>query len=78
MLPESASLEPSVLLGELDPGARPLQEAYSTGQAEDGPLGDIEFKRVSSETCVSGTVRPVGPDIEVNRSAAGRGAPASR
>lgn len=71
-------MEPSVLLGELDPGASPLQEAYSTGQAEVGPLGDFELKRVSSETCVSGTVPPVGSDTVVNRSAGGMGAPANR
>uniref|UniRef100_A0A3B5M3U5 Ankyrin repeat domain 63 n=1 Tax=Xiphophorus couchianus TaxID=32473 RepID=A0A3B5M3U5_9TELE len=62
---------------ELGPGASPLLEAYSTGQADVGPFGDFEPKWVSSETCVSDTVPPVGPGTEVNRSAAGRGAPKS-
>lgn len=61
---------------ELDPSASPLlrpgQVRLKVG------VGDQEPPGISSGTCACGTAPPVGPGTEVSRSAAGRGAPASR
>lgn len=64
------------VLEELNPWCWSSSEAW-TGQTEDGCWGP-EPHEVSSGTCAYGTAPPVGPGTEVNRSAAGRGAPAGQ